>query len=256
MKSFATLATFALASATLYTEDPGTDMSLNKNDQIDAFCAEGYKLEESATGTAHASYDTGAGTADDGLNSTTFKTCVKCPDGESSAGGTSTSCHTLSATWTTCTHMGCELENVATKACAYHGSANPKDDLADPSKTIVETKCHDWTTRTVQRIKVFHHGHEQAGTSHKCKLTGAKTLTYATDIARACECECKTTTLTAQDAQQASKAADDAMYAIRAAAQALHTKNHRSGDAGEHPYSSSTDGNAALNPQQHPGTPY
>ena len=130
--------------------------------------------------------------------------------------------------------MGCELENVATKACAYHSSANPKTDLAGEIN-ITETKCHDWTNRTVQRIKVFHHGHEQAGTSHKCKLTGAKTLTYATDVARACECECKTTNSTEQDAQQASKAADDAMYAIRAAAQALHTANHRTGDAGEHP---------------------
>ena len=253
MKSFATLAAFALASATLYTEDPGTDMSLNKNDQKDAFCAEGYKLVDSATGTAHASYDTGVGTADDGLNSTTYQTCEKCPTNETSAGGTSTSCHALSATWATCTHMGCELENVATKACAYHSSANPKTDLAGDIN-ITETKCHDWTTRTVQRIKVFHHGHEQAGTSHKCKLTGAKTLTYATDIARACECECKTTTLTEQDAQQASKAADDAMYAIRAAAQALHTANHRTGDAGEHPYNSSTAGNTAA--KQHAGTPY
>jgi hypothetical protein len=255
MKSFATLATFALASATLYTEEPGTDMSLNKNTQLKAFCAEGFKVVESATGTAHASYDTGAGTADDGAaaaDETTFKTCEKCPSGETSAGGTSTSCHALSNTWATCTHMGCELELVATKACAYHSSTNPKSDLAAPV-AIVETKCHDWTDVEVQRIKVFHHGHEQAGTSHKCKLTGAKNLD-ATDITRACACECKTTTVADQNTQQGNKPAKDLEYAARADAQALHTANHRSGDAGEHPYYSSTDGNAAA--QQHAGTPY
>ena len=254
MKSFATLATFALASATLYTEDAGTDMSLNKNLHAEAFCAEGYILVESDIGTFHnsSSFDTGNGTVLNGTS--TLETCEKCPGTTTSAGGTSRSCHAVNDDWETCTHMGCELENVATKACAYHGSSNPKDDL-NGSIAIVETKCHEWNDKhTVQRIKVFHHGHEQAGTSHKCKLTGAKTLTYATDIARACECECKTTTLTEQDAQQASKAADDAMYAIRAAAQALHTANHRTGDAGEHPYNSSTAGNTAA--KQHAGTPY
>jgi hypothetical protein len=256
------LAHFDSSTTCSVTPDAGTDMSLNKNAHSKTFCAEGYKLVSSATGTAHASYDTGAGTADDGLtgaDATTFKTCEKCPDNESSAGGTSTSCHTINDAWTTCTHMGCELENVATKACAYHSSTNPKTDLAaDPAIAIVETKCHDWTNTVVQRIKVFHHGHEQAGTSHKCKLTGAKATpsdtSYATDITRACECECKTTTVSAQDDQQAAKQSKDTEYAARATAQELHTAAHRSGDDGEHPYSSSTDGNSAA--QQHAGTPY
>ena len=131
------------------------------------------------------------------------------------------------------------------------------DDLADPSKTIVETKCHDWTDVEVQRIKVFHHGHEEAGTSHKCKLIGAKAppsdTSYATDIARACECVCKTTNSTAQDTQQQSKVADDEMYRIRADAQAA--RDHGAGDFGEHPYSGPGQ-QLDASTQQHDGTPY
>jgi hypothetical protein len=204
----------------LYNEDAGTDMSLNKNLHADAFCAEGYKLEASVNGAAHASFDTEEGTADDGLtgaNATTYETCVKCPVGKSSAGGTSRSCHALSNDWATCSHMACQLEEFTTKACAKHTSSNPSADLSalPQRRIIIETECHDWTTTNVTRIKVFHHGHEHKGTSHKCKLSGTRA-----DSDRTCVCQCETATVSEQNLQQASKEADDAMHATRSAAQA------------------------------------
>ena len=208
-----------------YNEDAGTDMSLNKNNHSDAFCAEGYKLVASDIGTGHASFDTGNGTADDGLtgaNATTFQTCEKCPADQTSGGGTSRSCHALSSDWATCSHVACQLEEFATKACAKHTSSNPSAALSTPS-IVIEKECHDWTTTNVTRIKVFHHGHEHKGTSHMCKLNGTRA-----DSDRPCVCQCKTTTVAEQKDQQDDKEADDATYATRSAAQAAR------GEGGAH----------------------
>jgi len=214
-----------------YNQDAGTDMSLNKNPNADAFCAEGYILVNSTHMMADgASWDSGDGLADDNNASTAdafYETCEKCEDGFSSAGGTSRTCHRVSGlglnhdNWATCTHMGCELETAATKACTKHSSANPHADMiADTPVAIAETECRDWNTTSmadVKRIKVFHHGNEQAGTSHKCKMTGRRRRPASE---RGCECRCETAIAADQDTQQAAKVAKDEMYAARAAAQA------------------------------------
>jgi hypothetical protein len=214
-----------------YNQDAGTDMSLNKNQNAKAFCAEGYILVNSTHMMADgASWDSGDGLADDNNASTAdafYETCEKCEAGFSSAGGTSRTCHRVSGlglnhdNWATCTHMGCELETAATKACTKHSSANPHADMiADTPVAIAETECRDWNTTSmadVKRIKVFHHGNEQAGTSHKCKMTGRRRRPASE---RGCECRCETAIAADQTTQQAAKAAKDEMYAARAAAQA------------------------------------
>jgi hypothetical protein len=222
---------FDASFAALYTEDSGTDMSLNKNNHTDAYCAEGYKLVSSTNGTGHASFETGAGIADDNNNNTVdaiYETCEKCPTGQSSAGGTSRSCHTVSNEWATCSHMGCILEGIVSKNCVKHRSANPHADLTavDVNGTlapiaIAENTCHGWNTTLmddIKRIKVFHHGHEQAGTSHKCSLNGTRA-----DSDRLCVCKCKTATFAEQTTQQAAREADNAAYALRSAAQSARS---------------------------------
>jgi hypothetical protein len=157
--------------------------------------------------------------------------------------------------------QACDALQSGSGFCRTRASAQKDTDIAEwlskfsgpnPEGAITETKCHEWNDKhTVQRIKVFHHGHEQAGTSHKCSLnvdkTQNKTLVYDTDIARACRCQCKSATVDEQTLQQDSKAADDEMYAIRATAQAARDHARQFNVTGdENPYQHSTDQNGNV----------
>jgi hypothetical protein len=133
----------------------------------------GYYLSTGVEGdlVTHASYS-----ESDGMD-----TCKHCPAGETSAGGITTSCHVPSETWTNCTHMACKAETG--EHCTFHRSDNPfqESDLTAVNKS----GC---TGRQIgkDRITVFHHGMENAGIMHHCKLTGTRA-----DADRGCECLCK-----------------------------------------------------------------
>jgi hypothetical protein len=148
------------------------------------YCPRGYYEGPAAQHIVHASYTAGEGNAD--LDST-HDTCHKCPQGETSVGGHVRSCHTISATWATCSHLACKAVTTAHKC--YSQSANPSQEI----DTIATAGCKYNSTSTTPayattRIAVFHHGQEDHGISHKCFLDGKKGDPFA---GRACKCECK-----------------------------------------------------------------
>jgi hypothetical protein len=150
----------------------------------EAYCARGYYEGPSTERIVHASVIVGEGSAD---LASTHDTCHKCPQGETSVGGHVRSCHAISATWATCSHLACKA--VTTEHKCYSQSANPSQEIA----TIATTGCKYNSTSTTPayattRIAVFHHGQEEAGITHKCFLDGQKGAPFAE---RSCKCQCK-----------------------------------------------------------------
>jgi hypothetical protein len=150
----------------------------------EAYCARGYYEGPSTERIVHASVIVGEGSAD---LASTHDTCHKCPEGETSVGGHVRSCHAISATWATCSHLACKA--VTTEHKCYSQSANPSQEIA----TIATTGCKYNSTSTTPayattRIAVFHHGQEEAGITHKCFLDGQKGAPFAE---RSCKCQCK-----------------------------------------------------------------
>jgi hypothetical protein len=134
-----------------------------------AYCPIGYYLG-TGDGVQHSTY----------IEHDDLETCLVCPAGETSAGGLTHACHPTSNTWSACTHLACKVES--NEHCAFHQSTNPSADIADGIATTGCTGKHAGK----ERISVFHHGMENAGIVHKCKLTGSRA-----DSTRGCECDCK-----------------------------------------------------------------
>jgi len=201
MKSTLTIGILAAASATVaiphISTDPrglhSADVHTGANSSAPnstawegEYCPEGFFAGAAIGAEDHTTYQSGI--ANNASNHTaTHQTCIKCPPGQTSNGGGATECFTDAFAWTTCTHMGCKL--IETDHCAMHTSANPYADLTGSSHTVSGQK--NCTSRPEKRVAVFHHGHEHAGTMHKCKLNHDSSVA---DADRDCECECRSTT--------------------------------------------------------------
>jgi hypothetical protein len=195
----------------LYTTVSGTDQSLGNGNFTAApgqapgqsgsslseqFCAEGFKWVESVGNVTHQgdAFTTEHGNVSEYLVNSTdiFSTCEACPAGQTSNGGTSTSCHTINAGWVPCSHMACELVETGTAHCDRHQSSNPLLDIVlgnAPATNAADCHdTHDASATGTTRIRVFHHGEEQKGSTHQCMLTGTRNDTASS---RKCECECK-----------------------------------------------------------------
>ena len=133
------------------------------------YCPIGYYLGTSNGVVEHDSYTSHAD----------LETCLQCPIGETSAGGLTHVCHGTSNTWNACTHLACKVETM--QHCNFHQSQNPSVDIVTGIATTGCTGRHVST----ERVSVFHHGMENAGIVHKCKITGSRA-----DHTRSCECDC------------------------------------------------------------------
>jgi hypothetical protein len=162
------------------------------------FCPIDYKLVQ---GVATDDVDHGSYTSNHTGNTGTGVIehhCVPCPGDQVSNGGYSSTCHSA-ADWRPCSHMGCELVEVATRCKKYEGNAFdmiPTNNYVDPTQPLSGPKVSDADMKVCasasggehHRIRVFHHGKEESGTQHSCKMSGSREFT---PNHRQCNCLCK-----------------------------------------------------------------
>jgi hypothetical protein len=161
-----------------------------------AHCPKGYIISDAV----HEAADHGSYTIDPRASSPTgglaHSTCVKCPAGQTSNGGYTNKCHSgYSQTWETCSHVACAYVNAAhdVSHCRLHSSVNPaldmksgldqmpgwidlhhKGDGLHPQKGKIwpcnnlNRSPNPWVGDFKNRIQIYHHGHEEVGTEHRC----------------------------------------------------------------------------------------
>jgi hypothetical protein len=116
-------------------------------------------------------------------STTTHATCLKCPPGQTSGGGLSTMCHSYHAEWVPCTHVFCRVSSL--EHCSFHSAANQDHYLTDASRGNVSTTGCTGRQAGNQRVAVYHHGSEGAGSVHRCSAT------EGSEGNRKCVCSCK-----------------------------------------------------------------
>jgi hypothetical protein len=213
----AVMAYVSTAQQPAFTQDTAAHTATH-----DTFCPPNYYLKQGTGSTRQTTYDEGKYAADHLRNSTKDHNttniehhCKACPSATPlSNGGYAplASCHAADTTWTTCSHMGCELTQAAQHCRLHHSNrtdptttAAIEDSFVSDPQSVLRTggsnnavaNCANLNQKgqakvevsagnfVTERIRVWHHGHEQEGTDHKCHLTGTRA-----SATRTCECLC------------------------------------------------------------------